>query len=57
VLGKVPALPKTVPRSTSTVDSCECLLSFTTSILMNKVYIFSEKSNYVKFDQIFRINH
>jgi hypothetical protein len=32
-------------------------LSFTTSVSMNKVYIFSEKSNYMKFNHIFRINH
>jgi hypothetical protein len=29
----------------------------TNSVLMNKVYILFEKSNYVKFDQVFRMNY
>jgi hypothetical protein len=29
----------------------------TTSVSMNKAYIFNEKLNNVKFDQNFRINH
>jgi hypothetical protein len=39
------------------VEFVEDFFFVTTSISMNKAYIFNEKLNNVKFDQNFRINH